>query len=99
MIPAHRSMPGAKRALAEFIYENLPSLLKQHQGRMRKDNARMAIEKAFREQHGWRKELDELEEPGRPMSSNAWGWALHWLAAEGITKKCSGSQFYELASR
>jgi hypothetical protein len=98
MIPSHRSMSGAKRALSKFIYEYLPPLLAQ-QGRMRKEDARTALEKMFRERYGWPKELDEREKPGRPMSSNAWGWALHWLFAKGVTKRCSGSQFYELASR
>lgn len=95
VIPAHRKMHPAKRMLAEFVCEQLPQLLKER-GPVEKNQARTTIERMFRERHGWPKELDRLEEPGRPMRSNAWGWALHWLCAEGVTRKCSGSDRYEL---
>ncbi len=94
MLP--RRMDGAKGALAKFIYEELPPLLRAHNGRMRKEDGRKIIEAMFRERHGWPEELDRLEDPGRPVSSNAWGWALHYLCVDGITMKCSGGSLYEL---
>jgi hypothetical protein len=82
-------MDPRKEMLVNYIYIELPSLLRQSGGRMRKDEARRIIEERFKAKHEWNKYFHSVR-------ANAWGWAVRFLERDSVTMPCAGRSFYEL---
>lgn len=89
-----------KQQLTDFVRGELPPLLAEHGGILRKFDARNVINRAFRRLHGgWPAALERPGEHGVKQWLNAYGHALRQLEIAGITEISTGSQLYRLKGK